>query len=80
MTEIESQLSERRRQWAEMAPAQQMQRIQTALLGTLDLARWRRMERRRRLATRPMKRAMLEATINEIKRLRSALAALQKGD
>lgn len=50
MTEIESQLSERRRQWAEMAPAQQMQRIQHALLGTLDLARWRRTERRRRLA------------------------------
>lgn len=50
MTEIESQLSERRRQWAEMAPAQQMQRIQRALLGTLDLARWQRMERRRRRA------------------------------
>lgn len=32
------------------------------------------------LATRPMHRTMLEATINEIKRLRSALAALQKGD
>lgn len=32
------------------------------------------------LATRPMKRSLLEATIDEIKRLRSALAALQKGD
>lgn len=52
MTEIESQLSSRRRQWAEMAPAQQMQRIQRALLGTLDLARWRRMEARRRQAAR----------------------------
>lgn len=52
MTEIESQLSERRRQWAEMAPAQQMQRVQRALIGTLDLARWRRMEARRRLAQR----------------------------
>jgi hypothetical protein len=32
------------------------------------------------LATRPMRRALLEATINEIKQLRSALAAPQKGD
>lgn len=32
------------------------------------------------LATRPIKRALLQATVNEIKRLRAAVAALQKGD
>jgi hypothetical protein len=35
-----------------MAAAQRMTRIQRALLGTLDLARWRRMEARRRNAAR----------------------------
>lgn len=49
---LQSLLSERRRQWAEMAPHQRMTRIQTALLGTLDLARWKRQEARRRAAAR----------------------------
>ena len=49
---LQSLIEDRRRQWAEMPPAQQMQRIQRALLGTLDLARWQRLERRRRLAQR----------------------------
>ncbi len=45
-------IADRRRQWSEMPPAQRMKRVQRALLGTLDLARWRRMERRRRTAQR----------------------------
>ena len=45
-------IADRRRQWAEMAPAQRLDRIQTALIGTLDLARWRRQQTRRRTAQR----------------------------
>ena len=49
---LQSLLSDRQRQWEQMAAAQRMTRIQRALLGTLDLARWRRMEARRRRAQR----------------------------
>ena len=49
---LQSLLSDRQRQWEQMAAAQRMTRIQRALLGTLDLARWRRMEARRRNAAR----------------------------
>ena len=49
---LQSQIADRRRQWAELTAPQQMQRIQRALLGTLDLARWRRTESRRRTAQR----------------------------
>lgn len=52
MIEIESRLSERRRQWAELSPRQQMHRVQSAIVGTLDYARWRRQEARRRTAAR----------------------------
>jgi hypothetical protein len=45
-------IADRRRQWAEMAPAQRLDRIQTALIGTLDLARWRRQQARRRITQR----------------------------
>lgn len=49
---LQSLIADRRRQWAEMAPAQRLDRIQTALIGTLDLARWRRQQTRRRIAQR----------------------------
>ena len=49
---LQSLIADRRRQWAELSAPQQMQRIQTALLGTLDLARWRRQQARRRTAQR----------------------------
>lgn len=46
------ELAERQRRWAEMEPAQRTARIQTALIGTLDYARWRRQEERRRTTQR----------------------------
>lgn len=49
---LQSLISERRRQWAELPPAQRMHRIQTALIGVVDLARWRRQQARRRTAQR----------------------------
>lgn len=49
---LQSLISERQRQWAEMAPQQRMTRIQTALIGVVDLARWRRQQTRRRTAQR----------------------------
>jgi hypothetical protein len=49
---LQSQLADRRRQWAELSAPQRLQRIQAALLGTLDLARWRRQASRRRTAQR----------------------------
>ena len=52
MSEIESQLSERRSAWSEMTPAQQMARIQRATLDVVDLARWRKQQARRQLAVR----------------------------
>lgn len=49
---LQSLLSERRRQWAEMAPQQQMQSVQIALLDFQDHAIWRRQQARRRAAAR----------------------------
>ena len=49
---LQSLIAERRRQWAELSAPQQMRRVQAAIVGTLDYARWRRMEARRRTAQR----------------------------
>lgn len=45
-------IADRRRQWAELAPVQQMQRVQIALLDFQDYAIWRRQQARRRTAQR----------------------------
>lgn len=49
---LQSLLSERRRQWAQLPPDQQMQRVQIALLDFQDHAIWRRQQARRRTAQR----------------------------
>ncbi len=49
---LQSLIADRRRQWAEMSPAQRLDRIQTALICVVDLARWRRQQNRRRTAQR----------------------------
>jgi len=55
MTDTERQITTRQRQWAELPPAQRIQRIHTAILGVVDLARWRRKEQQRQLAAQPQK-------------------------
>lgn len=50
--DLQSLLADRSRRWVELTPAQQLQRIQAAIVGTLDHARWRRQEARRRTAQR----------------------------
>lgn len=56
---LQSPISNRRRQWAELSPVQRLDRIQMALIGVVDLARWRRQQARRRtqqrLAAQPRK-------------------------
>jgi hypothetical protein len=56
---LQSLIADRRRQWAEMPPVQQMQRVQIALLDFQDYAIWRRQQARRRtqqrLAAQPRK-------------------------
>lgn len=49
---LQSPISNRRRQWAELSPVQQMQRVQFALLDFQDYAIWRRQQARRRTAQR----------------------------
>lgn len=50
--QVQEQIENRRRQWAQLTPQQQMQRVQYALLDFQDYAVWRRMEARRRQAAR----------------------------
>jgi len=49
---LQSPIDNRRRQWAELAPVQQMQRVQIALFDFQDYAIWRRQQARRRTAQR----------------------------
>lgn len=49
---LQSLIADRRRQWSELSAPQQMHRVQSAIVGTLDYARWRRQEARRRTAAR----------------------------
>ena len=41
-------IADRRRQWQHLPAAQRRQRIQAAVLGTIEIARWRRMRRQNR--------------------------------
>ena len=52
MTNLQATLADRQRQWRQLSAQQQMRRVQSAIVGTLDYARWRRMEARRRRAQR----------------------------
>ena len=49
---VEGLLADRRRQWAQLAPQQQMQRVQYALLDFQDHAIRRRQQARRRTEER----------------------------
>lgn len=49
---LQSLISDRRRQWSQLPPDQQMQRVQIALLDFQDHAIWRRQQARRRTVQR----------------------------
>jgi hypothetical protein len=52
MSDVNAQIADRRRQWAQLTPQQQMQRVQFALLDFQNYVFLRRQQSRRRTAMR----------------------------